>query len=189
MDAEDIDQLLEAASKNLGNKPRTESIEILETRKEGIPKLECSIEAKLANSKRNTTATPNQLNSLPLKKLGKSAKTQDNAGKDWFGLTAPEMTPQLKRDLQLLSMRHVLDPKRFYKKHDKLSPHFAIGTIKEDPTEFFSARLTRKERKNTLAEEILSTRGDYFKSKYRDIQKRKTSGGKKSWRKRRETRA
>lgn len=39
-------------------------------------------------------------------------------GPGWFGLPAPEMTDELKHDLEVLRMRHVLDPKRFYKKND-----------------------------------------------------------------------
>jgi hypothetical protein len=31
-----------------------------------------------------------------------------------------------------------------------------LGTLGEGPTEFYSARLTKKERKRTLAEEVLS---------------------------------
>lgn len=34
-------------------------------------------------------------------------------------MPAPVMTPELKRDLELLSLRNVLDKKRFYKKSDK----------------------------------------------------------------------
>lgn len=182
MDTE-IEQLLASAAVSLGSKSETKVAAPAGDAIDSIPKLQCTVETAAASAPNKT------LNSLPLKSLAKPSKQPDTAGKNWFDLKSPEITPELKRDLQLLSMRHVLDPKRFYKKSDALSKHFAVGTIKEDPTEFFSARLTRKERKNTLAAEILSTRGDYFKSKYRDIQKRKTSGGQKSWRKRKEMRA
>lgn len=38
-----------------------------------------------------------------------------------------------------------------------------VGTVIESPLEFFSARLTKKERKATLADELLSDRalGEY----------------------------
>ncbi|KAG2274846.1 hypothetical protein Bca52824_057401 [Brassica carinata] len=35
---------------------------------------------------------------------------------DWFDMPAPTMTPELKRDLQLLKLRDVMDPKTHYKR-------------------------------------------------------------------------
>lgn len=110
------------------------------------------------------------------------------AGPMWFNLPRTDLTPELKRDLQLLRMRSVLDPKRHFKKDNRKSdvPEFSqIGTIIEGPTEFRSARLTNRERKRTLVEEVLagelSTRR--FKSKYNEIQKSKTSGRKDHYKK------
>lgn len=94
-----------------------------------------------------------------------------------------ELTPSLKRDLQLLKMRNVLDPHRHYKKDNskQLAPEFSqVGTIVEGPTEYFSARLDRGDRRETLADEILAgekTSGR-FRRKYDEIQVRKTSGKK-----------
>lgn len=111
-----------------------------------------------------------------------------SAGPMWFNMPRTDVTPELKRDMQLLKMRSVLDPKRFYKKDTKKSdiPEFSqVGTIIEGPTEFRSARLTNKERKRTLVEEVLAgektTRR--FKSKYNEIQKAKTSGRKDHYKK------
>lgn len=55
-----------------------------------------------------------------------------------------------------------------------------MGTIIEGPTEFFSARLTNKERKRTFVEEILASENasGRFKNKYGEIQASKTSGKK-----------
>ena len=93
-----------------------------------------------------------------------------------------ELTPELKRDLQLLQMRSVLDPKRHYKKDNKssLPAYSQVGEIIEGPTEYFSGRLSNKERKRTLAEEILAQEADSgrFKRKYDDIMKTKASGKK-----------
>ncbi len=80
-------------------------------------------------------------------------------------------------------MRDVLDPKRHYKKEGSKPriPEFSqVGTIIEGPTEFFSARLTNKERKRTLVEEVLAGESSTqrFKSKYNEIQAAKTSGKK-----------
>lgn len=92
------------------------------------------------------------------------------------------MTPELKRDLQLLRMRSVLDPKRHYKKEGKTKPpEFSqVGTIVEGPTEFFSGRIAKRDRKRTFVEEAMATERETrrFKSKYNDIQTTKRSGKK-----------
>lgn len=94
-----------------------------------------------------------------------------------------EMTPQLRRDLQLLKMRNVLDPHRHYKKSDSKSdvPQFSqVGTIIEGPTEFYNSRISKKERHQTLVDEVLAQeeRSGKFKNKYENIIKSKTSGKK-----------
>lgn len=80
-------------------------------------------------------------------------------------------------------MRDVLDPKRHYKKDNERNkiPEFSqVGTIIEGPTEYFSGRLSNKERKKTLVEEILKHEKvtGRFKKKYNEIQEKKTSGKK-----------
>lgn len=93
-----------------------------------------------------------------------------------------DLTPELKRDLQLLKMRDVLDPKRFYKKDNRKSafPEFAqVGTIIPGPTEHFS-RISKKEQKKSLAQQVLEgeKNSQRFKTKYAEIQRAKTSGKK-----------
>lgn len=93
------------------------------------------------------------------------------------------LTPELKRELQLLRMRSVLDPHRHYKKESAKAkiPEFSqVGTLVEGPTEFFSARLSNADRKRTLVEETLAHERESgrFKSKYNEIQTAKTSGKK-----------
>lgn len=105
------------------------------------------------------------------------------AGADWFNLPRTDLTPELRRDLQLLKMRNVLDPKRHYKKSDSKSdvpPFSQVGTIIEGPTEFYNSRLTKKDRKQTLLEEVLAQEesSGKFKKKYDDILKSKSSGKK-----------
>jgi hypothetical protein len=52
-----------------------------------------------------------------------------------------------------------------------------VGTVIEGPSEYFSSRLSRKERKQTIVEEILGDRTliDYSKRKYSEIQIEKSS--------------
>ncbi|MCJ1287607.1 hypothetical protein MMC26_006959 [Xylographa opegraphella] len=115
------------------------------------------------------------------KKVIKSSK--ETAGPDWLNLPRTNLTHDLKRDLQLLKLRSVLDPRRHYKK-DNISvkaPEFSqVGTIVEDPTEFFSARLQNKDRRGTLLEEVMvgEASSGRFKSKYNEVQLAKRSGRK-----------
>lgn len=110
------------------------------------------------------------------------------AGSDWYNLPKTNLTPELKRDLQLLRMRDTIDPKRFYKKDNKKAhiPEYSqVGTIIEGPTEYFNSRLTNKERKRTFVEEVMAGEisSGRFKSKYNEIQATKTSGKKAHYKK------
>lgn len=93
------------------------------------------------------------------------------------------LTPQLKRDLQLIEMRSVLDPHRHYKKNNRKGkvPTFSqTGTVIEGPTEFYSSRINNKDRSKNFVEEVMNTekRSGRFKRKYGEIQEAKTSGKK-----------
>lgn len=101
-------------------------------------------------------------------------------------MKTPEMTEALKRDLQVLKMRSVLDPKRHYRKENtktsigNLPKTFEVGTIIADHTESSAHKIRRKDRKETIVQELLSdmTRREYFKRKTAEIDSKKRSGGK-----------
>ncbi|KAL1848971.1 dTDP-fucopyranose mutase [Paecilomyces lecythidis] len=110
-------------------------------------------------------------------------KDKQTAGSDWFDLPKTNLTPELKRDLQMIRMRSVLDPKRHYKKgtDEGAAPKFSqVGTVVEGPTEFISSRIPKKERKRTFVSEAMAAerQSGRFTAKYRDIQAAKTSGKK-----------
>ncbi|XP_076673825.1 deoxynucleotidyltransferase terminal-interacting protein 2 [Andrena cerasifolii] len=94
-------------------------------------------------------------------------------GKDWFNMRPPEMTPEIRHDLQVLQMRSALDPKHFYKKNDlKVLPkYFQIGKVVDSPLEYYSGRLTKKERKKTIVDELMADAefSKYNKRKYKQI--------------------
>ncbi|KAH7842503.1 hypothetical protein Vadar_006058 [Vaccinium darrowii] len=123
------------------------------------------------------------------KKLNKLLRKQvkDTAGKNWFDMPAPTITPELKKDMQLLKLRSVIDPKRHYKKGDSKSKtfpkYFQVGTVIESASDFFSGRLTKKERKTSLADELLSdqTLGQYRKRKVREISEQNRPAGVDKW--------
>ena len=56
-----------------------------------------------------------------------------------------------------------------------------MGRIIEGPTDFFSGRIKKKDRKETIVQELLADQKsrDYFKRKFNEIQEKSNSGGKK----------
>ncbi|KAL7434144.1 hypothetical protein ACHAXM_007344 [Skeletonema potamos] len=104
-------------------------------------------------------------------------KQRDNsAGRGWFGMTPTPMSDQLKTDLSIIRNRNYLDPKKFYKSADSFNGKvLQVGTVIEGSSEFYSSRLTNKERKQNLTEEIMSdvTVANYAKRKYFDMQSEK----------------
>lgn len=47
------------------------------------------------------------------------AERQKTAGPKWFAMKAPDIDEKIKNDMELIRMRGVLDPKRFYKHNDR----------------------------------------------------------------------
>ncbi|XP_051849276.1 deoxynucleotidyltransferase terminal-interacting protein 2 isoform X1 [Antechinus flavipes] len=107
------------------------------------------------------------------------------AGDGWFGMKAPELTTELKNDLKALQMRASMDPKRFYKKNDRdgFPKYFQVGTIADNPADFYHSRIPKKQRKRTIVEELLadSEFRRYNKRKYTEImmEKANNAAGKK----------
>ncbi|KAE9595443.1 putative Fcf2 pre-rRNA processing [Lupinus albus] len=124
---------------------------------------------------------PRKLNKL----IRKQAK--DTTGKNWFNMPAQTITPELQKDLKLLKLRGAIDPKRHYKKGDSksktLPKYFQMGTVVDSPLDYYSGRLTKKERKATLAEELLSDQNlaAYRKRKVREIEEKNQPGGNEKW--------
>lgn len=115
-------------------------------------------------------------------------KKPTSESEDWFILPKPDgaMLAKVQRDLVLLKHRAALDPKRHYKKDRwKVPERFAVGTIIEDKSEFYSSRLTNKQRKSTILETLMHDEAStkYFKKKYTEIQYAKTSGKKSHYNK------
>lgn len=82
-----------------------------------------------------------------------------------------------KRDIKLIQMRNSLDPKRFYKKTDKIKNVLHIGTVIEGSGEYKSSRLTNRERKQTISEEIMSDQHimQSTKRKYNELQEKNSN--------------
>ncbi|KAF6721406.1 Deoxynucleotidyltransferase terminal-interacting protein 2 [Oryzias melastigma] len=76
-------------------------------------------------------AVPPYKESKEALKLKRRAERQKSTGDGWFNMKAPEVSQELKGDLQVLKMRGSLDPKRFYKKNDRdgFPKYFQVGTV------------------------------------------------------------
>jgi hypothetical protein len=95
------------------------------------------------------------------------------AGSGWFHMNPTPMTNQLKTDLSLIRNRNYLDPKKFYKSADSFDGKILqVGTVIEGSTEYYSSRMTRKERRMNITEELMADANvrQYAKRKYLDIQ-------------------
>ncbi|KAM5142471.1 deoxynucleotidyltransferase terminal-interacting protein 2 [Mantella aurantiaca] len=107
-----------------------------------------------------------------LKKLRKEER-EKTSGQGWFNMKAPEMTEELKNDLKALKMRSAMDPKHFYKKNDRegFPKYFQVGTVVDNPLDFYHSRIPKKQRKRTIVEELLvdSEFRRYNKKKYQEI--------------------
>ncbi|KAJ1520566.1 hypothetical protein ONE63_003678 [Megalurothrips usitatus] len=127
-----------------------------------------------------------KLHSLPSeegrRQLAKKRKLEreKSAGKNWFNMKAPEMTEEMKNDLEVLKMRSALDPKHFYKKNDMkvLPKYFQIGRIVESAADFYHSRVPKKDRKKSFVDELLAD-AEFQRStkkRYKDIiaEQRKT---------------
>ena len=100
-----------------------------------------------------------------------------DAGAGWFHMRATPMTEQVAEDLKLIRNRNYLDPKRFYKSTDTFHNTVQAGTVIEGATEYYSSRLTKKQRKETLVQEVMadSAVASYAQDKYRKMQQEKTA--------------
>jgi hypothetical protein len=58
-------------------------------------------------------------------KKERKAEADKTKGDKWFNLPATEMTEEKLRDLEIIQMRSILNPKQFYKKNDlKVVPKY-----------------------------------------------------------------
>ncbi|XP_068174844.1 deoxynucleotidyltransferase terminal-interacting protein 2 [Antennarius striatus] len=114
-------------------------------------------------------------------KLKRKAEREKSTGDGWFHMKAPELTQELKGDLQVLKMRGSLDPKRFYKKNDRdgFPKFFQVGTVVDNPVDFYHSRIPKKDRKRTMVEELLADAEFRHKNKkkYQQIISEKAARG------------
>lgn len=105
-------------------------------------------------------------------KLGQKKAPDLSAGKGWFSMMSCDITDQIKTDMQVIRNRTYLNPKTFYKRADKFGTHVQVGTVIEGSAEFYSSRLTNKERRSDLTQEIMADpdTASYVKRKFTTLQ-------------------
>ncbi|KAI8608387.1 Fcf2 pre-rRNA processing-domain-containing protein [Chytriomyces sp. MP71] len=116
----------------------------------------------------------------------KKKMIKETAGPKWFDMPAPDLTDKLKREIQIIKARNVLDPKHHYKRADKNAPEypkfFQMGTVIEGAGEFHKlGRIAKRDRRDGLVEEVLAdykTKG-YLKRKFGEIQEAKQARSRK----------
>ncbi|KAH0557259.1 deoxynucleotidyltransferase terminal-interacting protein 2 [Cotesia glomerata] len=116
--------------------------------------------------------------------IQRKKEREKTKGAKWFNMPAPEMTAEVRHDLQVIQMRSALDPKRFYKKNDikALPKYFRIGKVVDSPLDYYSGRLSNKERKKTLVDELMADAefAKYNKRKFKEIVKENPVGMRKA---------
>nr|SVE90853.1 EOG090X0GO7 [Daphnia sinensis] len=107
------------------------------------------------------------------RKMERKKESEKTKGGKWFNLPATEMTEEKLRDLEIIQMRSILNPKQFYKKNDlKVVPkYFQVGTVVDSHADFYHDRVPKKDRKKNLVDELMADADfqRYNKRKYAEI--------------------
>ncbi|KAK4166760.1 Fcf2 pre-rRNA processing-domain-containing protein [Cladorrhinum sp. PSN259] len=178
----DIERLLSEAEVRL-SQAGNESSKTVTVVVPAATKANASVVTKTSTSTAGEPEKPEKL-SVRVPKPSKPEKgPKDNAGAGWFNMPRTELTTELKRDLQLLRMRDVIAMgKQHYKKDSRkefVPEYCQVGTIIAGATDGANQRLTRREKKQSIVEEVLSADNvSKFKSKFHEIQEKKQSGKK-----------
>lgn len=114
-------------------------------------------------------------------KKGTKRQPDTSAGAGWFGMKPTSITDEVKTDLAVIKNRNYLDPKRFYKSSDKFGSVLQVGTVIEGATEYYSSRLTKKQRRTNITEEIMAdpSSADYTRRKFGKMQREREEEAKK----------
>ena len=113
------------------------------------------------------------------KRSGGADNNPSTSGSGWFNMIPSPMSSQLKTDLAIIRNRNYLDPKKFYKTADSFDGKvLQLGTVIEGSNEYYTSRLTKKERRMNLTDEVMADRTvtEYAKRKYRELQAEKDVG-------------
>jgi len=158
-----------------GTAPTSRETEKSSREKEGTIMKKCVIGPDFEQKEHSCA---HESNAQKMKKRKRKAK--ETAGNGWYNLPKTEMTDEVKRDIQVIKMRSVLDPKRFYKRGDKrISKYFQVGTVVSGAADFYSSRIPKKDRKRSMVDQLLAD-AEFRrrnKRKYLEIQEQRANTG------------
>mmetsp|Transcript_19141 Transcript_19141/g.40773 ORF Transcript_19141/g.40773 Transcript_19141/m.40773 type:complete len:179 (-) Transcript_19141:175-711(-) len=117
---------------------------------------------------------------IPARK--KRVKACETAGAGWGNMKAPELTKEVKRELLVLKMRGVLDPKKFYRSSDHkkgLPKFFQVGTVIDGGE---TGQISKRQRKQSMLNEMMNDEKVKLraKSQFLKVQSASMQGVKKS---------
>jgi len=112
--------------------------------KKGQYNLESELEKEMLKKSNSDSLEAQDMITKPNKRKQK-AKT---AGPAWYNLPATILDEESKRDLEILQMRNILHPRQFIKSEQEQPTFFEIGTVQNDPTEFYSVDRVKKKNQN-----------------------------------------
>ena len=119
----------------------------------------------------------------PAEELGRRKKPAGPPG--FFDFRSTELTDDVRHDLEVIKMRTFINPKKHYKGQDhKWAPEkFQVGTVVVPAHEFYSAGMGKKELRRGALEGFKRDKAtsSYVKRKFLEVQEKKNSGGKKSY--------
>lgn len=97
-------------------------------------------------------------------------------------MPATELTEEVQRDLEVIQMRSVLDPKHFYKKNDlkALPKYFQVGQVLPNPLDHYNERHERRNKKKTIVDDLMADAQfqRFNKRKYTEtVEEKKRTGG------------
>ncbi|GMT10246.1 hypothetical protein PFISCL1PPCAC_1543, partial [Pristionchus fissidentatus] len=103
--------------------------------------------------------------SLREKMRANKSQREKTSGQSWFRMSSARISDECRADLELLSMRATLKPKRFYRKNDRavLPKYFQVSRVVEDKRDFYGSRLTKSGRKKNMLDEMMKMDRESFK--------------------------
>lgn len=125
------------------------------------------VKEKAVPQKKRVVKRREREESVPVIKAAPSKK-EKTAGSSWFEMRrAPE---ELRTDARVLEARGYANPKRFYKKTDKVSEFAQLGTVIAGRYE--RKKLTKRQQKKSLTDELLADKDAraFAKRKYSQLQ-------------------
>lgn len=168
---------IQPCGKNLFRRRRAKSDLTPTATKFDVSELEKRLVSEVpATSAVDTSATP-WSSSSSWARVGRIASDEK-----WHDIKERKLTPEEERDLRVVENRQHLDPKRFYKstgtgrKPGDLPTRVHFGTVVVGAHEFYSARMTRRERRSRIIDEVLADKEavSYIKKKGRTLQVQKS---------------